>query len=474
MDNFISLLYNINNGLDSSNFSELKFLCKDLVPYKYLNGIQDTSLFIILQQMGYINKDNTSLIKELLFYLKRFDLLLKHFHLPKRTIVENMKNPALAQISPYRRLLYELGNLIPDNKLAEIVLNCTKVLPNVTLENVASLWDLFIELEKRYIISEDNLNFLKKMAQYSEDESFMEHILTYEKKKAAAAPGSMNIDNDINKNQTCRTDEVDAEPIATVNTSISQFSSSTYKMNNNPRGICLIISNFDFSKARNAGQQDLTDRRGTEKDEESLFKVFSELGFKVRKEKDLEGNEIVQTTKSYREQNHEQNDCFVCCVLSHGNRGLIYGTDGQSVPIKDLTSCFCSSQCSTLTGKPKLFFIQACQGKDKQKLVSLPTDAHRASDGSKFSDDLIPDEPDFLLGMATTLQYVSYRDPVHGTWYIQSLCKQLHASYQSQEDIISTLTKVNLELSKKQANHHETQMPQPWTTLTRKLVFTKL
>ncbi|XP_069839423.1 caspase-8-like isoform X2 [Dendropsophus ebraccatus] len=368
MDNFISLLYNINNGLDSSNFSELKFLCKDLVPYKYLNGIQDTSLFIILQQMGYINKDNTSLIKELLFYLKRFDLLLKHFHLPKRTIVENMKNPALAQISPYRRLLYELGNLIPDNKLAEIVLNCTKVLPNVTLENVASLWDLFIELEKRYIISEDNLNFLKKMAQYSEDESFMEHILTYEKKKAAAAPGSMNIDNDINKNQTCRTDEVDAEPIATVNTSISQFSSSTYKMNNNPRGICLIISNFDFSKARNAGQQDLTDRRGTEKDE----------------------------------------------------------------------------------------------------------DAHRASDGSKFSDDLIPDEPDFLLGMATTLQYVSYRDPVHGTWYIQSLCKQLHASYQSQEDIISTLTKVNLELSKKQANHHETQMPQPWTTLTRKLVFTKL
>ncbi|KAG9465556.1 hypothetical protein GDO78_018095, partial [Eleutherodactylus coqui] len=251
------------------------------------------------------------------------------------------------------------------------------------------------------------------------------------------------------------------------------LSSAFYKMNHKRRGICLIISNLNFSKAReNPGQEDFTDRKGTKKDEESLYKVFTMLGFQVDTKEDLEGNEIIQTINSYRERNHEENDCFICCILSHGDKGIIYGTDGQSVPIRDLTSCFCRTQCSTLNGKPKLFFIQACQGKAHQQLVPLQTDACNASVGRRFSMCLIPDEPDFLLGMATTFRYVSYRDPYHGSWYIQSLCKQLHKSYQSNEDIISILTKVNQELSQKRAkNINVTQMSEPWTTLTRKLVF---
>jgi caspase 8 len=37
----------------------------------------------------------------------------------------------------------------------------------------------------------------------------------------------------------------------------------------------------------------------------------------------------------------------------------------------------------------------------------------------------IPDEADFLLGMATVTNCVSYRDPLRGTWFIQSLCRSL-------------------------------------------------
>ena len=63
---------------------------------------------------------------------------------------------------------------------------------------------------------------------------------------------------------------------------------------------------------------------------------------------------------------HTNYDCFVCCILSHGTTGHIYGADGNLVNISDLTGPLKSVVCPTLAGKPKLFFIQACQGREKQ------------------------------------------------------------------------------------------------------------
>ncbi|KAM4026427.1 caspase-8 isoform 2-T4 [Anomaloglossus baeobatrachus] len=456
MDPFTEKLFEISKQFDSGNSSELAFLCKDL-SRRSCSGKKDIDIFIFLQQMGYIDENNTRLIEELLFYLNRYDLLLKHFQLKPSTMKERLKEPGMAQISPYRCLLCKLNNVIPNSKLEEIKRNIT-LIPKATVEKVESLLDVFNELEKKDLINEDNVDYLEEMSLYLKEEEFSKLISEYQKRNAAVVSDVRNTDE--HKSPTHKKEK-------------NELSCPFYDMNNMKRGICLIISNYDFSKAReNPGQQDFNDRQGTQKDEESLSIIFSKLGFEVHRKRDLEGEKIFQTVNSYKGNNHGESDCFICCVLSHGDRGTISGTDGQSVPIRDLTFCFCSSQCPTLVGKPKLFFIQACQGKEHQQLVSLQTDACIDSEGCNSSMDLIPDEPDFLLGMATTLHCVSYRHPKHGSWYIQSLCEHLHKSYESQEDIISTLTKVNHELSQKQAdNFNATQMPQPWTTLTRKLVF---
>ncbi|XP_018421767.1 PREDICTED: caspase-8-like [Nanorana parkeri] len=244
-------------------------------------------------------------------------------------------------------------------------------------------------------------------------------------------------------------------------------------MNRKERGICLIINNFNFEKSRQNGPQctRLENRNGTEKDEKSLNEVFSRLGFRVEVKNDLDGNEILETVGSYSKQNFDNNDCFICCILSHGNTGLVYGTDGQGVAISDLTFCFRKCLCSSLNGKPKLFFIQACQGVQPQNCVPVESDACNASHVDNVtSNDLIPGEPDFLLGMATVLRCSAFRHPNEGSWYIQSLCSELSAHYHRGEDILSILTKVNEQLSKKCVSN-KTQMPQPWTTLSRKLVF---
>ena len=50
-----------------------------------------------------------------------------------------------------------------------------------------------------------------------------------------------------------------------------------------------------------------------------------------------------------------------------GMCGGIYGVNGRFLEIKDLTSCFKAVRCPSLAGKPKLFFLQACQGRAKQQ-----------------------------------------------------------------------------------------------------------
>lgn len=56
-------------------------------------------------------------------------------------------------------------------------------------------------------------------------------------------------------------------------------------------------------------------------------------------------------------EDHSSSASFVCVLLSHGNEGVIYGTDGFE-RLENLTKHFKGDRCKTLVGKPKLFFIQ--------------------------------------------------------------------------------------------------------------------
>lgn len=56
-------------------------------------------------------------------------------------------------------------------------------------------------------------------------------------------------------------------------------------------------------------------------------------------------------------EDHSSSASFVCVVLSHGDDGVIYGTDGCE-KIEKLTIYLKGDRCRSLVGKPKLFFIQ--------------------------------------------------------------------------------------------------------------------
>lgn len=121
-------------------------------------------------------------------------------------------------------------------------------------------------------------------------------------------------------------------------------------------------------------------------------------------------------------------DCFVCCILSHGEKEGVCGTDGAVVSVNKIREPFTGINCQRLVDKPKLFIIQACRGKKNQQRVHLqmdgPEDSEMEVDGEDF-DSTIPSDTDFLIARSTTDDHYSYREPEKGSWFIQSLCQNL-------------------------------------------------
>ncbi|XP_041759781.2 caspase-3b isoform X1 [Coregonus clupeaformis] len=203
----------------------------------------------------------------------------------------------------------------------------------------------------------------------------------------------------------------------------------TYNMNYPSLGQCVIINNKNFDRGTG-----MSFRKGTDVDARYAMTVFSRLGYKVKVANDQTVQQIQRLLYSVSQDDHSQSASFVCVMLSHGDEGVFYGTDGN-VELKKLTGLFRGDHCKTLVGKPKLFFIQACRGSDLD--CGIETDSVAGE-----SPERIPVEADFLYAYSTAPGYYSWRNTDTGSWFIQALCEMLH-QYGKQLDIMQIMTRVN-------------------------------
>ncbi|KAM9458772.1 caspase-7-like isoform 1-T2 [Salvelinus alpinus] len=298
------------------------------------------------------------------------------------------------------------------------------------------------------------------------------------------------------------TDNSDLETVVTGGDEVS-----LYEMTSVPRGLCLIINNEIFDKLR--------ERTGSNKDVEDLANIFSQMKFRVVMCKDKTAVEIPIVLKVFSELKQlsdlqqcgvkewvsgqftdlkdlpKHGDAFVCCILSHGEKEGVCGTDGTVVPTIDILSPFNGTNCSILVEKPKLFFIQACRGKDVQGGVPVnkkpkveETDMELDTDDGQVQDYTLPLYSDYLVFMANVEQYVSIRNVYTGSWFIQSLCGQLEKGCTGGKDIHAIITLVNAEVSKMDGKlpvkdkdgkrigyENVKQSPDSRNTLTKTLIF---
>ncbi|XP_005939084.1 caspase-9 isoform X2 [Haplochromis burtoni] len=267
-----------------------------------------------------------------------------------------------------------------------------------------------------------------------------------------------------------------------------------YKMDASPCGHCLIINNMEFEP-----HSMLKNRKGSNIDCEKLERRFKTLNFVVEVRTNLRQKQIKHELLTLSKKDHSQYDCCVVIMLSHGtevnhNRfpGAVYGVDGQYVPVQHITNYLNGQHCPSLQGKPKLFFIQACGGDEKDMGFEVsPDEVEPSSGGVDDQTDAIPmssssdslsmsDEPDarptlptpsdILVSYSTFPGYVSWRETQSGSWYVQTLDCILEESAAT-VDLVTMLMMVNNEVSQNSAKGLYKQMPGSFNFLRKLLYF---
>lgn len=472
-------LSRIDEELRSHEVAALCFLCRDVVKSKRLEGVVDAKdLFLRLEEAGVL--DNSHFLTQLLQTICRADLL----SLLETDSRRSEETDANVFLSDYRVMLYRVYDDVTRDSLGKMKFLLTGKLPKRQIEACTTALDVFAEMEKNQLLSNTRLgelhavlleinqelavrvhNFMQSAPQQYQPRSLPNVSVDYQRVNHMSQLSISETQPSAIVQSVC----TDAESLCKPSPLLDE--SDYYTLDHNPRGFCVIINNEKFLG------RELNDRRGTKYDEEALRAVFTRLGFTVVVHSNLTAEAMRREIKELSTQSFSKHDALVVCVLSHGENGTVYGTDEKQVFLRELTLPFTSGQAPTLMGKPKLFFIQACQGSAYQggalvqNLKVEETDHRLEEDAGRVYGVMVPSDADFLLGMATVPECKSFRNITSGSIYIQQLVKELTRSAESSgdDDILTVLTRVNREVSKGDYLNRK-QMPEPKYTLTKKLV----
>lgn len=243
-----------------------------------------------------------------------------------------------------------------------------------------------------------------------------------------------------------------------------------YNMRHKNRGLALIFNHEHFLVPT------LKSRSGTNVDCDNLARCLKQLEFEVKIHKDYTYGEIKRQIEWAANQDHTNSDCILVAILSHGEMGFIYAKDTQ-YKLDSIWSYFTAQHCRTLAGKPKLFFIQACQGDRLDPGVTMKRMVTQ-TDGDSSMSYKIPVHADFLIAYSTIPGFYSWRNTTRGSWFMQSLCAELAANGK-RYDILTLLTfvcqRVAVDFESCTPDtpemHQQKQIPCITTMLTRILRF---
>ncbi|XP_014905925.1 caspase-8 [Poecilia latipinna] len=439
------LLARIDDDLDSREVAELCFLCSDVINRKQLEEIKCArDLFVKLEEKGFLN---STFLAELFRTTRRADLL-NMLESDSREREETDACPAY--LSEYRLMLYKIHEDLTDDKVETLKFLVNDQIAKRQLDKSSTALNVFAEMEKAGLISKDNVDKLHELMINTDNVPLAKTVKGYKDRLPPTGPGG-GVNNHSAQQETMPSEDID------------EF----YSLTQNPRGCCVIISNEDFTGSK------YRKRLGSKMDDENLSNLFKRFGFVPIIHTNLTADKITEMLKELSKRDFSKEDALVVCVLSHGERGIIIGTDGKEVKLDNLFDLF--KNVPSLFGKPKLFFIQACQDEVPLTATQKTNEDEQSKEtpsDSVFSDASCPSKDgDILIGMATVPYSKAYRHTEKGSIYIQVLCQELEnaANSPKRDDILTVLTRVNRKVN----NHfmiRNKQMPEPKYTLTKRLV----
>ncbi|XP_065065462.1 caspase-3-like isoform X2 [Rhopilema esculentum] len=250
----------------------------------------------------------------------------------------------------------------------------------------------------------------------------------------------------------------------------------SYVMTSKPRGICLVLQNEEFD-----GDNPKKQRTGC-LDAALIKETFEGLHFKVDQFFNLTAYEMFKKIKEYSKLSHKNFDCFVLCISSHGTGRSIYGKDWNTFTVKDIIKLFTGPACSSLSGKPKLFFINACRN---ERNTAGTGDKLYQDEGLKEIESLLSEDyftakdnihqnspmDDIFEGHATSEGFQAYREKIDDdtcvSIYFDELCKALN-EFAEEMEFQQIMTLVNSGV-----RNRDVHVPSPINRLLKSLWFSK-
>ncbi|KAL1425670.1 hypothetical protein MTO96_018964 [Rhipicephalus appendiculatus] len=196
---------------------------------------------------------------------------------------------------------------------------------------------------------------------------------------------------------------------------------NVYTMVHSPRGVCIIINNYNFGDSK---------REGSQHDVRRMKALFKALHFKCIVHQDLTASKMKETLQEAAKlKEHKVADCLVIILMSHGGQDIIYGVDLEKVHLEDeVFSLFDHESCPALRGKPKLFFIQACRETEhsaRMRMTGCQADAILTVPGvtmpSSPREERIATWSDIYVAYATMPGGLAFNVEGIGSWFLSSV-----------------------------------------------------
>uniref|UniRef100_A0A8C6B6A5 CASP8 and FADD-like apoptosis regulator n=1 Tax=Monodon monoceros TaxID=40151 RepID=A0A8C6B6A5_MONMO len=320
------VIHQVEEALDEDEKELLLFLCRDVAADVVPLNVRD--LLDVLSERGKLSSVS---LAELLYRVRRFDLLKRVLKMDRPTAEALLhRHPHL--ISDYRVLLMEIGEGLDKSDVSSLIFLMRDYMGRGKIAKDKSFLDLVIELEKLNLVAPDHLDLLEKCLRNIHRIDLKTKIQKY--KQSA---------------QGVETNYVNALQASLPNLSIKDPSynlrhvlEDRYKMQSEPLGICLIIDCIG-------------------NDTDILEETFTALGYEVKRFLYLTVENIMHILGQVAHMpQHQDYDSFVCILVSRGGSQSVFGVDQthSGVPLDHIRRMFMADACPSLSGKPKVFFIQ--------------------------------------------------------------------------------------------------------------------
>uniref|UniRef100_A0A672MDI6 CASP8 and FADD-like apoptosis regulator n=1 Tax=Sinocyclocheilus grahami TaxID=75366 RepID=A0A672MDI6_SINGR len=351
-DGFSNMVNNVTASLKKEECKTLRYLCTDLFNNICVEDLRGALLAFAKQTQTQSGQSQAgdALLMELMFRMKRFDILNKFFGTNRQQVEGIVKKGGV--LSDYRVLMADVSENLEDEELQSLIFLLSSTLAKERLARATSFLDVVVELEKLDEVSCDKLDLLEQCLRNIHRMDLVERIEAYKNRGQSFMRLIYELffwflfeflsPVQLVKQSQCCSQELHILKLSVPETGTQHQEAfmEEYEMNLEQRGLCMIIDCVGF-------------------DGDLLNQTFERLGFRVILHSLLGLKETQKVLEDLTRNRilHGVNR-FVCCIISRGTDTYLLATDSSRLGIRleDLRQLFSPTNCPSLCGKPKLFF----------------------------------------------------------------------------------------------------------------------